>query len=220
MSKKKNIIDCSLLDMHKYSKDAFQYLYDKLTDKGFKRAYVAKDRPINAVTGILWDITQEDDEVTKIIEGMDKIDNIKAESSKSRLEKIANTWIKKAYREYFVNGYKISRSLFVKFTKNIFEPKSEENRKQLEAASKKLFDKTYNTYRNRQHRITNSDKFNELVARYPKLNIDKAYRYAIVSGKFNLNADDIEEFEYILKFALSKKEDSNKKNQYYMLKKV
>jgi hypothetical protein len=211
---KKNVIDCSLLDMHKYSKEAFQHLYDKLTDKGFKRAYVVKDRPINAVTGILWDITQEDDEITKIIEGMDKIDNIRAESSKSRLEKITNTWIKKAYREYFENGYKISRSLFIKFTKNILEPKSEENRKQLEIASKKLFDKIYNTFRNRQHRITDSHKFKELVARYPKLNIDKAYRYAIISGKFNLNANDIEEFEYILKFALSKNEDTNKKNQY------
>jgi len=200
----------SLLDMHKYSKEAFQHLYDKLTDKGFKRAYVVKDRPINAVTGILWDITQEDDEITKIIEGMDKIDNIRAESSKSRLEKIANTWVKKAYREYFENGYKISRSLFIKFTKNILEPKSEENRNQLESASRKVFDKAYNTFRLRQYRLTNSEKFNDLVARYPKLNIDKAYRYAIVSGKFNLNADDIEDFEYILKFALSSKENPKK----------
>lgn len=200
----------SLLDMHKYSKTAFQYLYDKLTDDKFKRAYVDKNHPINAVTGVLWDITQENEEIVKIISEMDKIDNIRAESSKTRLEKIATTWIKKAYREYFGNGYKISRSLFIKFTKNIFEPKSEENRNQLEISSRKIFDKVYNTYRNRQHRIPNSDKFNELVARYPKLNIDKAFRYAIVTGKFNLNADDIEEFEYILKFALSPKDNKEK----------
>lgn len=200
----------SLLDMHKYSKTAFQHLYDKLTDDKFKRAYVDKNHPINAVTGVLWDITQGNEEIVKIISEMDKIDNIRAESSKTRLEKIATTWIKKAYREYFGNGYKISRSLFIKFTKNIFEPKSEENRNQLEISSRKIFDKVYNTYRNRQHRIPNSDKFNELVARYPKLNIDKAFRYAIVTGKFNLNADDIEEFEYILKFALSPKDNKEK----------
>ena len=78
MSRKKNIVDCSLLDMHKYSKTAFQHLYDKLTDNKFKRAYVDKNHPINAVTGVLWDITQGNEEIVKIISEMDKIDNIRA----------------------------------------------------------------------------------------------------------------------------------------------
>ena len=211
MPKKKSIVDCSLLDMHKYSKTAFQYLYDKLTDYNFKKPYVVKNYPINAVTGVLWDITQGDSEIVKIISEMDKIDNIRAEKNISRLEKITNTWIKKAYRKRFSEGMQISQTLYLRFINTIMNPDSEKSAMNLRFAAKSVFDKIYGTYRARQHSIGKSNKFNELVDRYPQLNIDKAYRYAIMTGKFNLNADDIEEFEYILKFALSSKENSSKK---------
>lgn len=217
MSRKKSILDCSLLDMHKYSKTAFQYLYDKLTDDKFKRAYVDKNHPINAVTGVLWDITQGNEEIVKIISEMDKIDNIRAESSISKLEKITATWIKKAYRKHFSEGTQISQTIYLRFINTIMNHNNEEGTMNLRFAAKNLFDKIYGTYRARQHSIGKSNKFNELIERYPKLNIDKAYRYAIMTGKFNLNSDDIEEFEYILKFALSSKENSNKRK--YIIKK-
>ena len=41
---------------------------------------------------------------------MDKIDNIRAESSISKLEKITATWIKKAYRKHFSEGKQISQT--------------------------------------------------------------------------------------------------------------
>lgn len=201
---------CSLLDMHKYSKTAFQHLYDKLTDDKFKRAYVDKNHPINAVTGVLWDITQGNEEIKKIIEGMDKIDNIKAETSISRLEKITNTWIKKAYRAHFEHGYIISRSLYLKFIKGIINPNSKEGEEKLTTSGKKLYDKIYSAQKMRQKSVKTTDKLDELKNKYPKLNIEKAFSYAIVTGKFNLNADDIEEFEYILKFALSPKDNKEK----------
>ena len=190
----------SLLDIHKYSKKAFQYLYDKLTDEDFKRPYIIKDKPINAVTGIIWDITQGDEELKKIIETMDKMDKIKAENSRSRLDKITTTWLKKAYRQHFENGYVISRSMYLKFIKTIMKPTSKEGENKLVASGTKLYNKIYSAYKMRQMRIKNSDKLDEIKAKYPELNIETAYRYAIVTGKFNLNADDIEDFEYMVRF--------------------
>lgn len=200
----------SLLDIHKYSKTAFQHLYDKLTDAKFQKPYVVKDYPINAVTGVLWDITQEDSEIVKIISEMDKIDNIRAERNISKLEKITSTWIKKAYRVHLENGYKISKSLYLKFIKNIMNPNSKENEEKLLTSAKKMYDKIYVAYKMRQNRIQSSDKLDELKNKYPKLNIEKAFRYAVVSGKFNLNADDIEDFEYLAKFLVSPKEEIKK----------
>ncbi|AII15605.1 hypothetical protein CIG1485E_a0080 (plasmid) [Campylobacter iguaniorum] len=190
----------SLLDIHKYSKKAFQHLYEKLSNKDFKRSYITKDDPITAVTGILWDITQGDKELKKIIETMDNIDKIKAENSRSRLEKITVTWLKKAYREHFENGYVISRSMYLKFIKIIMKPTSKEGENKLIASGTKLYNKIYSAYKMRQMSVRKTDKLDELKAKYPNLNIETAYRYAIVTGKFNLNADDIEDFEYLVQF--------------------
>lgn len=92
----------SLLDIHKYSKDAFQYLLDRLRDDNFKRPYIYYDKAINAVTGILWDITQENKELKDIIEGMDEIDGISAQNSKSSNEKKVETWLKKHILNIFI----------------------------------------------------------------------------------------------------------------------
>jgi len=190
----------SLLDIHKYSKKAFQHLYEKLSNKEFKRPYITKNDPITAVTGILWDITTGDKELKKIIEAMDSIEKIKAQKSKSRLEKITVTWLKKAYREHFKNRYAISRSMYLKFLKTIMKPSSKENENKLIASGTKLYNKIYSAYKMRQMSVRRTDKLDELKAKYPKLNIETAYRYAIVTGKFNLNADDIEDFEYLVEF--------------------
>lgn len=140
---------------------------------------------------------------------MDKIDGIKAENSKSRLEKITITWLKKAYRNHFENGYKISRVMFLKFVKSIMQPTEKEGEDRLKISATKLYNKIYSAYKMRQMSVRKTDKLDELKAKYPKLNIETAYRYAVVTGKFNLNADDIEDFEYICKF-LTQKEDKNK----------
>ncbi|OCR97771.1 hypothetical protein CFT12S02855_05385 [Campylobacter fetus subsp. testudinum] len=73
----------SLLDIYPYSKDAFRYPYDKLTDENFKRRYIIKDKPINAVAGIIWDITQSESEITEIISTMDKMVGIRSEKKQN-----------------------------------------------------------------------------------------------------------------------------------------
>jgi len=194
----------SLLDIHKYSKKAFRHLYTKLSDSDFNRSYKTKDDPIASVTGVLWDITQGDEEIKKIIETMDKMDKIKAENSRSRLDKITTTWLKKAYRQHFENGYVISRSLYLKFLKFIMKPKTKESEDKLIASGTKLYNKIYSAYKMRQMSVRKTDKLDEIKAKYPELNIESAYRYAIVTGKFNLNADDIEDFEYMVRFLTQK----------------
>lgn len=189
----------SLLDIHKYSKQAFQLLYDKLSSDDFKRDYITREDPIASVTGIIWDITQQEPELKSIIESMDKIDNIKAENSKSKLEKITHTWLKKAYREHFENGYNISRTMFLKFLKNVLKPNSKKSEDKLIAAGTNLYNKIYSSYKMRQSRIKDTDKLNDLKQKFPNLDIDCAFRYAVVTGKFNLNIDDIEDFECIVK---------------------
>lgn len=78
----------------------------------FKRPYIYNDKAINAVTGILWDITQEDEELKDIIEEMDKIDGIKAINSKSSNEKEVETWLKKAYYEHFMDLFQFHEIIY------------------------------------------------------------------------------------------------------------
>jgi len=105
----------SLLDMHKYSKKAFYHLLGKLRDDKFQRPYIYHEKAINAVTGILWDITQENEELKDIIQEMDKIDGIKALNSKSSNEKRVETWLKKAYYEHIYGSFSISRNHLLAF---------------------------------------------------------------------------------------------------------
>lgn len=89
-------------------------------------------------------------------------------------------------------------------------PSSKENEEKLLTSGKKIYDKIYSAQKMRQKSVKTTDKLDELKNKYPKLNIEKAFRYAVVSGKFNLNADDIEDFEYLAKFLISPKEEIKK----------
>ena len=133
---------CSLLDIHKYSKKAFYHLLEKLRDDKFKRPYIYNDKAINAVTGILWDITQEDEELKDIIEEMDKIDGIKAINSKSSNEKRVETWLKKAYYEHLYGSFSISRNHLLAFMITIIKPNSEEGKKKLKYSSTRYLNST------------------------------------------------------------------------------
>ena len=201
----------SLLDIHKYSKKAFQHLLDKLRDDKFKRPYIYNDKAINAVTGILWDITQGDKELKEIIEGMDKIDRIKAEKSRSRLEKITSTWLEKAHFESYKNGYKISRNYYLKFIKSILKPNTDENENILKISGGKLFDKIYQIHRNRLRRVSSSPKLQELKERFPEYDIEDSFKYAVITGKFNLNADDMEKYGNMIELVLLNKKQKSKK---------
>ncbi len=197
----------SLLDIHKYSKDAFQHLYDKLTDENFKRAYIIKDKPINAVTGIIWDITQEDEELRKIISKMDEIDGIKAQNSKSGNEKRVETWLKKAYYEHLYRGYSIARNSLLSFMITIIKPDSDEGKKKLKYSSTRYFEKYNDKFKKRLKRCRINERVLELQKQYPKFNIADAYAYGLIIDKFSTTNEDLEWFEKLVKILTKEQEE-------------
>ncbi|WP_428739630.1 hypothetical protein [Sulfurimonas sp.] len=194
MPKIKSKEKSSLLDIYPYSRDAFQYLYDKLTDENFKRRYIIKDKPINAVTGIIWDITQGEPEITEIISTMDKMVGIRSEKTKSRLEKIVDTWLKKAYNLKLQNGYVIHRSFLLRFVKTIYENYDEN----IKRAAIYHFDKYNDKNKKKIKRAYENVRLNDLQERYPEFNIFDAYAYALITEKFKIKEDDLIEFENIV----------------------
>lgn len=197
----------SLLDIHKYSKKAFQHLYDKLSDDDFKRPYIMNDDPIASVTGVIWDITQGDEEIKKIIEKMDKIDGIKAENSKSSNEKRVESWLKKAYFEHLYRGYAVSRGMLIKFMKNIINPQTPVGEKRLKYSSSKYFERYNDKFKKRLNRCRKNDRVYELQQKYPKFNIVDAFAYGLIIDKFNTTNEDLELFEKIVKILTKEKED-------------
>lgn len=199
--------DNSLLDIHKYSKDAFHHLYGKLTDENFKRSYITKDDPIAAVTGIIWDITQGDEELRKIINKMDEIDGIKAQSTKSGNEKRVETWLKKAYYEHLYRGYSIARNSLLAFMITIIKPNDNEGKKRLKYSSTRYFEKYNDKFKKRLNRCRRNDRVYELQKKYPELNIADAFAYGQIIDKFNTTNEDLEWFEKLVKLLTKEKEE-------------
>lgn len=196
----------SLLDIHKYSINAFHHLYNNLSDENFRRSYISKDDPIAAVTGILWDVIQEDEELKKIIEGMDKIDGIYAQNSKNSNEKRVETWLKKAYFEHIYGGYSISRKFLLIFMITILKPTTEEGKKKLKYLSTHYFEQYNDKFKKRLNRCRENERILELQKKYPKFNITDAFAYGLIIDKFNTTNEDLEWFEKMVKILTKKKE--------------
>lgn len=190
----------SLLDIYPYSKDAFRYLYNKLTDENFKRPYITKEDPITSVTGIIWDVTQGEPEITEIISTMDKMVGIRSEKTRSRLEKIVDTWLKKAYNLKLQKGYVIHRSFLLKFVKTIYQNYDEN----IKRAAIYHFDKYNDKNKKKIKRAYENIRLNDLQERYPEFNIMDAYAYALITEKFKIKEDDLIEFENIISLLKSK----------------
>ena len=188
----------TLLDIPKYPKKSFEHFRNSLLEKKFTTGYLKERAAINGATGILWDISQGNKDLKPIIEGMDKIAKIRSEKSKSMLEKMTETWLKGAYFKSYEKGYKISRSYYLKFIKSTLKPKNEEAEKKLKISGTKLFDKIFVNYRNKIARLNKTQKLNDLKTQFPKYDIEKAYSYAVISGKFALKNDDIKDFMRII----------------------
>lgn len=197
----------SLLDIHKYSYNAFEHLYNGLQKIKNKKGYINKDDPIASVTGVIYDITEGDEEIVKIIKKMDEIDKIKSQKAKTRLEKITESWLKKAYFNSLNKGYIVSRNLFLNFVKNIMKPKTDEEDKRLTYSSTKLFEKINAIIRNKKQRLFRSKKLDKLKKDFPNLNIQDAYLYAMITEKFKLKQDDIDNFERIVRLLISSKKE-------------
>ena len=195
----------SLSDIHKYSIKAFQSLYDKLSSHKFKRDYITREDPIASVTGIIWDITQEDLELTRIIQEMDNIDNIKAQNSKSSNEKRVETWLKKAYYEFLFRDYSISRNSLLSFMITIIKPNSEEGKQKLKYSCTNYFEQYNDKFKKRLKRCRENERILELQTKYPKLNITDAFAYGLIIDKFNTTNEDLELFEKIITILIKEK---------------
>lgn len=178
----------------------------KLRDDKFQRPYIYHEKAINAVTGILWDITQENKELKDIIEEMDKIDGIKALNSKSSNEKRVETWLKKAYYEHLYGSFLISRNHLLAFMITIIKPNSEEGKKKLKYSITRYFEQYNDKFKKRLKRCRENERVLELQQQYPKLNIIDAFAYGQIIDKFNTTNEDLEWFEKMVKILTKKKE--------------
>lgn len=119
----------------------------------------------------------------------------------SKLEKTIRSWIIKNYQYTLANPQdkrKFNREkVCLNFIVNIFSPNTQPT-PQLIGSSKNIYKKQKNSIREKLKRVSKSPKLQSLIKKYPKLNVERAYKYAILSDKFALNNDDIELFEKII----------------------
>lgn len=191
----------SLLDMHKYSKEALMYFYNELTN-----TFGDTQRELETVVKFLMHIKNENEIVTKIIQKMDKIDSIKAQNSKSANEKRVETWLKKAYYEHLYGSFSISRNHLLAFMITIIKPSSEEGKKKLKYSSTRYFEQYNDKFKKRLRRCRENERVLELQKKYPKLNIIDAFAYGQIIDKFNTTNEDLEWFEKMVKILTKKKE--------------
>lgn len=191
----------SLLDIHRYSLDTLNDLYHSLT-----KLYDEDKRSLQAIVIFLKKVIQENTEIKLIIEEMDKKEGIKAQKSKLKIEKITETWLKKAYFEHLFHNYSIIRGYFTNFTKEIIQPKSIEGKEKLKRSSIYYFDRYNDKYKKKLKRCRSNERVLELQKKYPKLNIVDAFAFGLIIEKFATTNEDLEWFENIVKILIKKKE--------------
>ncbi len=196
MIKKSN----SLLDIHHYSLDTLNDLYYALT-----KLYDEDKRSLQTIVIFLKKIIQEDTEIKLIIEKMDKKEGIKAQKSKLKIEKIAETWLKKAYFEHLFRNYSIIRGYFTHFTKEIIQPRSKEGKEKLKRTSVYYFERYNDKYKKKLKRCRSNERVLELQKKYPKLNVVDAFAFGLIIEKFATTNEDLEWFENIVKILIKKK---------------
>lgn len=197
----------SLLDIHKYSKEAISELYNGLCE-----FFEDKNGRFKSVTSFIIRIVREDEIISEIIQKMDKTDGIKAQNSKSANEKRVESWLKKAYFEHLHGDYSISRSYLLAFMITIIKPSSDEGKKKLKYSSTRYFEQYNDKFKKRLKRCRENERILELQKKYPKLNIIDTYAYGLIIEKFQTTNEDIEWFEKLIKILINSK--NNKKGEY------
>lgn len=196
----------SLLDIHKYSKEALHELYNSLCE-----IFEEKNGNFKSITSFIIRIVREDEIITNIIQKMDKVDSIKAQNSKSSNEKRVESWLKKAYFEHLYGGYSISRSYLLAFMLTIIKPSNDEGKKKLKYSSTKYFEKYNDKFKKRLKRCRENERILELQKKYPKLNVTDAFAFGLIIEKFQTTNEDIEWFEKLIKILITSK--NNKKGE-------
>lgn len=87
----------SLLDTHQYSKDALKHFYRQLFE-----TYSDEEKVLKVIFSFFRQILREKEDVKRIIEGMDKIDGIRAQKSKLKIEKNSRNMAQKSIFSAFV----------------------------------------------------------------------------------------------------------------------
>ncbi|MFK5882630.1 MAG: hypothetical protein QM482_10515 [Sulfurospirillum sp.] len=190
----------SLIDTHQYSKDALKHFYRQLFE-----TYSDEEKVLKSIFSFFRQILREDEDVKRIIEGMDKIDGIKAQKSKLKIEKIAETWLKKAYFEHLFHNYSIIRGYFTNFTREIIKPQSQEGKEKLKRTSIHYFERYNDKYKKKLKRCRSNERVLELQKKYPKLNIVDAFAFGLIIEKFATTNEDLEWFEDIVQILTKKR---------------
>lgn len=201
----------SLLDLHSYSKEAMDRLYSRLRE--IEKPYLQDKFHLIILTGFLTDIFKEDHTIRSIIEEMDKLDEIRADKSKLKIEKMAETWLKKVYFRYLYKEEQIYRVFFRSFVKNVIQPNTSLGEENLVRASNYFFDRYKDKYKKKLYRAQTNSRLQELQIQYPKFNILDAFAYGMILDKFKITDDDIRWFESIL-LILQKDKKSSKKVRF------
>ncbi|MBA1432092.1 MAG: hypothetical protein FAF04_00515 [Epsilonproteobacteria bacterium] len=193
--------EISFLDIHEYSEKALRYLYSSL-----KSLYNVDKENQKLLMFFVISLIDEDKSLKKIIEEMDKIDGIRAKKSKLKIEKIAETWLKKAYFQHLYHNYSIIRGYFTKFTKEIIRPKSKLGTDKLKRTSVYYFERYNDKYKKKLKRCRSNERVLELQKKYPKLNVVDAFAFGLIIEKFATTNEDLEWFENIVRILIKKKE--------------
>lgn len=131
----------------------------------------------------------------------------------SRLEKTIHTWLIKAFQYSVANPNdkrKMNREkVCLNFIISIFSPQAQAS-PQLIGASKNLYKRLKMNIKEKLIRVEKSPKLQALKEKYPKLDIERAYKYAVLSDKFALKSDDIETFDKIIEILASNASKSKK----------
>jgi hypothetical protein len=190
----------SLLDIHKYSKEALHELYD-----GMCEIFEDKHGKLKSITSFVIRLVQDDETIKPIIQKMDNIDGIKAQNSKSTNEKRVESWLKNAYYKHIFNDYSISRKHLLIFMKSVINPQNEEGEKRLKYSTIRYFEQYNDKFKKRLKRCRANKRVAKVQNNYKDFNVVDAFAYAQIVDKFNTTNQDIEVFEKIIKILILKK---------------
>lgn len=121
-----------------------------------------------------------------------------SQKQESKLSKATRTWLISNYSHKLL--YPNDKRAFnradncVKYLTRYTTPN-----KELIVAATSYFYKNKQTIKTKLQRIKNSPKLKTLIAKYPKFNIEQAYKYAVLHDKLSLTQNDIDFFENLIK---------------------
>lgn len=121
----------------------------------------------------------------------------------SKLSKATYTWLVKNYNHKLLHPD--DKRTFNRAGNCVqFLTRHSPENKKLAAAAMNYYYKNKNAIKTKLARTKNSPKLKKLIAKYPKLNIERAYKFAVINEKLSLTQDDIDFFEKMLIIAIKK----------------